>query len=86
MVLFTFFRPAEVSWGLSHLKDSPLNGRARIKTGLVNGVRSMAGYVNARNGRHYSVVMMIDTRQVNYWNGNAVQDVLLEWVYYLGTG
>ena len=54
-----------------------------MKTGLINGVRSMAGYVHSRDDRHYSVVMMIDTRKVNYWNGNAIQDHLLEWVYGL---
>ncbi len=63
------------------LRKSSLAGRARIKTGLINGVRSMAGYVHAANGRHYSVTMMIDSNKVNYWNGNQVQDAVLEWVY-----
>lgn len=64
------------------LNHSPLRGRARIKTGLINGVRSMAGYVHARNNRHYSVVMMIDSGKVNFWNGNALQDAMLRWVYH----
>jgi D-alanyl-D-alanine carboxypeptidase/D-alanyl-D-alanine-endopeptidase (penicillin-binding protein 4) len=63
------------------LKDSELVGRARIKTGLVKGVRSMAGYVNARNGIHYSVAMLIDSNKVNFWNGNQIQDAVLKWVY-----
>lgn len=63
------------------LRKSPIKGRARIKTGLVKGVRSMAGYVHARSGKHYLVTMMIDSSKVNYWNGNQVQDALLEWVY-----
>lgn len=65
------------------LKKSDLRGRARIKTGLINGVRSMAGYVHAQSGRHYIVSMMIDSTKVNYWNGNQVQDALLEWIYRL---
>ena len=64
------------------LNSSPLRGRARIKTGLIDGVRSMAGYVHARNNRHYSVVLMIDSGKVNFWNGNALQDAVLRWVYY----
>ena len=63
------------------LHDDPLRGRARIKTGLIDGVRSMAGYVQARNNRHYGVVMMIDSGRINFWNGNAMQDAMLRWVY-----
>ena len=63
------------------LKKSPVAGRARIKTGLINGVRSMAGYVHSQSGDHYLVTMMIDSNKVNYWNGNQVQDTVLEWIY-----
>lgn len=65
------------------LRDSGLQGRARIKTGLIQGVRSMAGYVNARVNRQYIVSMMIESNKVNYWNGNEIQDALLKWVYRL---
>ena len=65
------------------LTDTPLRARARVKTGLINGVRNMAGYVHARNGRHYAVVMMIDSEQVNFHNGNVLQDAMLRWVYEL---
>ena len=63
------------------LKNNPIQGRARIKTGFINNVRSMAGYVHARNGQYYSVVMMIDSKRVNYHNGNRIQDVILSWAY-----
>lgn len=63
------------------LRKSRLKGRARIKTGLIRGVRSMAGYVHASDGQHYLVTMIIDSGKVNFWNGNQVQDALLEWVY-----
>ncbi len=65
----------------TRLDGTALRGRARIKTGSIDGVRSMAGYVHGRNGRHYSVVMIIDSGRVNFANGNAVQDALLRWVY-----
>lgn len=63
------------------LKKSGIAGRARIKTGLVNGVRSMSGFVHSRNGKHYIVTMMIGSNKVNFWNGNQVQDAVLEWIY-----
>ena len=65
----------------TRLNDSPLRARARIKTGAIRGVRSMAGYVHARNDRHYSVVLLLNSGKVTYHNGNAVQDAVLRWVY-----
>ena len=64
------------------LNDSVLEGKARIKTGLINGVRSMAGYLRGQNNQLYSVVMMIDSSRVNYSNGNVIQDALLTWLYH----
>jgi len=66
------------------LKKRALIGRARIKTGLINGVRSMAGYVHSQSDQHYIVTMMIDSTRVNYWNGNQIQDALLKWIYDQG--
>ena len=65
------------------LKKSPVKGRARIKTGLINGVRSMAGFVNARSNKQYIVTMLIESKSVSFWNGNRIQDEVLEWVYNL---
>ena len=58
-------------------------GRLRIKTGWLRGVRSMAGYVNSRHNRPYTVVMIIQSDKVRYGNGTRIQDALLEWVYDL---
>ena len=63
------------------LKQNSVSSRARIKTGLVNGVRSMAGVVHSRSNCYYSIAVMIDSDQVNYWNGNEIQDEILSWVY-----
>ncbi len=64
------------------LQGSALSARARIKTGLINGVRSMAGFVNASNNKLYTVAMMIESKNVNFNNGNAIQDAVLEWLYH----
>lgn len=63
------------------LIGSELSGRARIKTGLINNVRSMAGFVNARNNKYYSVAMMIESKKINFGNGNVIQDAVLKWIY-----
>ena len=37
--------------------DSPLVGRAHVKTGLLDFVQSMAGYVTTATGKRYVVVL-----------------------------
>ena len=61
------------------LTNSSLAGRARIKTGSVKGVRSMAGYIVASDNRTYSVTVLIQSNNVTFQNGNQVQDAVLEW-------
>jgi D-alanyl-D-alanine carboxypeptidase/D-alanyl-D-alanine-endopeptidase (penicillin-binding protein 4) len=61
------------------LTGSPASGYAHIKTGTLNGVRAMAGYVLDRHGRRHAVVMMVNHPQAQA--SQAAQDALLEWVW-----
>ncbi|MDR2924601.1 MAG: D-alanyl-D-alanine carboxypeptidase/D-alanyl-D-alanine-endopeptidase [Azoarcus sp.] len=61
------------------LKDSPVRGHAHLKTGTINDVKSIAGYVLDRNGRRHAVVMMINHPEA-VGSQNA-QDALIEWVW-----
>lgn len=61
------------------LSDSPANGQAHIKTGTLNGVRAMAGYVLDRNGRRHALVMMVNDAKAP--QSEAAQDALIEWVW-----
>lgn len=60
------------------LTDSPARGSAHVKTGTLDGVRSLAGYVLARNGHRYAVVLLIN--HPNASAGRDSQDAVLEWV------
>jgi serine-type D-Ala-D-Ala carboxypeptidase/endopeptidase (penicillin-binding protein 4) len=57
-------------------------GKAHIKTGLLNEVRNIAGYVLAASGKRYAVVCLIN--HPNALRGNEAQDALLQWVYERG--
>jgi D-alanyl-D-alanine carboxypeptidase/D-alanyl-D-alanine-endopeptidase (penicillin-binding protein 4) len=61
------------------LTNTGVAGQAHIKTGLIAGVRAMAGYMLDAKGRRVAVVMLIN--HANSHNGNAVQDALLRWVH-----
>ena len=61
------------------LTDSPARGHAHVKTGTINHVRAIAGYVLDRDGRRHVVVMMVN--DLNAHASTAAQDALLEWVW-----
>jgi D-alanyl-D-alanine carboxypeptidase/D-alanyl-D-alanine-endopeptidase (penicillin-binding protein 4) len=61
------------------LKGDGIAGQAHIKTGLLQDVRALAGYVLDRKGRRYAVVMLIN--HPNAHQAQASGDALLRWVY-----
>ena len=61
------------------LNDSPANGQAHLKTGTINDVKAIAGYVLDRNGRRHAVVMMVNHPESG--NSRKAQDALIEWVW-----
>lgn len=67
--------------GTAHqrLRGSPARGQAHIKTGTINNVRAIGGYVLDRNGRRHAVVMMVNDPKAH--DSQAAQDALLEWVW-----
>ena len=55
-------------------------GRAHIKTGLLQDVRSIAGYVLDRQGRRHLVVMIINHPRASA-EGQPALDAMLAWIY-----
>lgn len=64
---------------LKRMKESPLQGRAHLKTGTINEVYTLAGYVLGKNGQRYVVVFMVNHAKVALTK--PAQEALLEWVY-----
>jgi D-alanyl-D-alanine carboxypeptidase/D-alanyl-D-alanine-endopeptidase (penicillin-binding protein 4) len=60
-------------------KASAAQGSAHLKTGSLDGVRSIAGYVLDHAGRRWVVVFMVNHQRAAMTK--AAQDVLLDWVY-----
>lgn len=61
------------------LNDSPSNGRAHLKTGSINGVSAIAGYMLDANGHRHVLVMLVNHAKAAA-SKNA-QDALIEWVH-----
>jgi len=61
------------------LDGSSASGRAHLKTGTINDVRAIAGYVLDQNGRRQAVVMMVNHPEAA--NSRKAQDALIEWVW-----
>jgi len=56
-----------------------VSGRAHMKSGTLNDVRAIAGYVLAADERRYLMVMMVNSNNAIFTQ--AAQDALLQWVY-----
>jgi D-alanyl-D-alanine carboxypeptidase/D-alanyl-D-alanine-endopeptidase (penicillin-binding protein 4) len=54
-------------------------GRAHLKSGSLDGVRSLAGYVLDAAGRRWVVVLLVNHAVAS--NSRPAQEVLLQWLY-----
>ena len=61
------------------LRIQGVAGQAHIKTGSLEGVKTIAGYVLDRRGKWQIVVFLIN--HPNAAAAQAAQDALLQWVY-----
>ena len=62
------------------LNGTALVGRGHIKTGSIDDVNAMAGYVQDKHDRRWVVVSILNHEKAG-WRTNQIQDALLEWVY-----
>ncbi|MGZ8967456.1 MAG: D-alanyl-D-alanine carboxypeptidase/D-alanyl-D-alanine endopeptidase [Gallionella sp.] len=59
-------------------KNCELTGHAHLKTGTLEGVKSIAGYVDAQTGKHWLMVFIINHPRAA--QGQAAQDALIAWL------
>lgn len=62
--------------------NSPgMHGRIRLKTGRIDDVSALAGFVNAASGKTYVVVIMVNHPGAHAGSGEAIQAELIRWVF-----
>ncbi|HCU90656.1 MAG TPA: D-alanyl-D-alanine carboxypeptidase/D-alanyl-D-alanine-endopeptidase [Gammaproteobacteria bacterium] len=63
------------------LQTRPEQGRMHLKTGRLDDVATIAGYVLARSGTTYSVVVLLNHDDVHKRPGVEIQNAVLQWVH-----
>ncbi|HEX6260690.1 MAG TPA: D-alanyl-D-alanine carboxypeptidase/D-alanyl-D-alanine-endopeptidase, partial [Woeseiaceae bacterium] len=65
----------------SRFRNDALTGMAHIKTGSLDNVTSIAGFLQSRSGDRYIVVSLHNDNNVHRGTGQEVQEALLRWVF-----
>jgi D-alanyl-D-alanine carboxypeptidase/D-alanyl-D-alanine-endopeptidase (penicillin-binding protein 4) len=62
-------------------RNNPVTGSAHLKTGSLDHVTAIAGYLQSRSGRRFSLVAMQNHTDIHRGPGEEVQEALLRWLY-----
>ena len=62
-------------------EDFGLEGQAHLKTGSLDHVSSIAGYMQSRSGRRFAVTVLHNHEDIHRGPGEEVQTALLRWLY-----
>ncbi len=54
--------------------EAAMTGRVQAKTGSINSVSTLAGYVLANSGKSYAFAILLNGGRVNEYSGHAYQD------------
>ena len=65
----------------SRFRGAPAAGRMHLKTGRLDDVSAVAGYVDAASGQRMMVVLMVNAQDAHLGPGEELQNALLNWVY-----
>jgi D-alanyl-D-alanine carboxypeptidase/D-alanyl-D-alanine-endopeptidase (penicillin-binding protein 4) len=61
--------------------DTELMGKAHLKTGSMDDVTAIAGYLQSKSGRRLAVVALQNHEDIHRGPGGEVQGALLRWLY-----
>lgn len=62
-------------------RSADMQGRLRMKTGSLEEVSALAGYVSAASGRTFVTVIILNDPKADSGAGQAIQAALIEWVF-----
>jgi D-alanyl-D-alanine carboxypeptidase/D-alanyl-D-alanine-endopeptidase (penicillin-binding protein 4) len=65
----------------NRLGDAPLAGNAHLKTGSLDHVAAIAGYLQSRSGRRFAVVVLQNHDDIHRGTGDEIQEAVLRWLH-----
>jgi D-alanyl-D-alanine carboxypeptidase/D-alanyl-D-alanine-endopeptidase (penicillin-binding protein 4) len=65
----------------NRFRAAGMQGRLRLKTGRIDNVNALAGFVNAASGKTYVVVIILNHPQAHIGVGEPVLSELVRWVF-----
>lgn len=66
--------------GKKRFNGSELTGNMHLKTGVLDHVRSMAGFFHSANGKRYVVISLQNHKNIHKTIGTEIQNALLQWL------
>tara|TARA_B110000003_G_scaffold5011_1_gene5336 strand:- start:5739 stop:7181 length:1443 start_codon:yes stop_codon:yes gene_type:complete len=61
--------------------DDELTGKLHVKTGMIDHVSSMAGYLYSKNKKRYAFAIIQNYHDIHRGYGEEVQESLVRWLY-----
>jgi D-alanyl-D-alanine carboxypeptidase/D-alanyl-D-alanine-endopeptidase (penicillin-binding protein 4) len=61
--------------------DTDLVGMAHLKTGSMDHVTAIAGYLQSRSGRRFAVAVIQNYEDIHRGPGEEVQEAILRWLF-----
>jgi D-alanyl-D-alanine carboxypeptidase/D-alanyl-D-alanine-endopeptidase (penicillin-binding protein 4) len=65
----------------NRFRRSPATGRMHLKTGRLDDVSAVAGYVTAASGQRLIAVVLVNAPEAHRGPGEELQDAVLQWVH-----
>jgi D-alanyl-D-alanine carboxypeptidase/D-alanyl-D-alanine-endopeptidase (penicillin-binding protein 4) len=78
---FTASLPLAAMDGTLRNRFAGMQGRLRLKTGRLDDVSALAGFVHAASGKTYVLVIIVNHPQAHFGVGEAVQTELVRWTF-----
>ena len=66
-------------------RNNPAAGQKHLKTGLLNQVSAITGYVRNRCNEDVMVVLLINHPEAHLGHGTRMQQTLMDWVFNTGS-
>lgn len=66
------------------LKRSPAKGQIRAKTGTLQGVSTLAGYVATPEGKVFAYAVFLNNNRCGHWRADRIEDRIVTAIYALG--